>query len=156
MTQPPVDIFRPVREGRRIVVDYASLTGLEHSFGDTRRTNSMFHNYDIVSNTSPVYYKRRQGSPWKSAIHLDFCLRESADEAVSQFNMYKRDGIEHTVSKWQMPLKHIGSSWDGGRKGGHCSGRVQVSPVATNLESIGAVCRNSACLHLHSRIAQGP
>lgn len=154
MTRPPVDIFRPVREGRRVVVDYAGMLRLEQSLLDTRRIYSMFHNYDVVSNIFTVHYKRKQDSRQRAAIHLAFCPRESADEAVSQLNKYKKDGIEHNVSKWQMPLKHIGTSWDTGRKAGHFSRRDQGSAVATNLESVGAGCRNSACLR--SYIAPGP
>ena len=100
LTQPPVDIFRPVREGRRVTVDYAAMSGRdEHSLEATRRIYSMFHSYELASRSPSVYYERKLDGQRRASIHLDFCLRESADEAVSLFNKYKIDGVEHTVSK---------------------------------------------------------
>jgi hypothetical protein len=43
-------------------------------------------------------------------MHLNFCLREAADEAVLLYNKNKKHDIEHTVSKWQMQLNYTGTS----------------------------------------------
>jgi hypothetical protein len=40
------------------------------------------------------------------------------------------------VSKYQIPMRHLGASWDGGLKGGHRSGRDQGSAVGTNYEHV--------------------
>lgn len=68
----------------------------------------------------------------EAAFLVDFAQRE----VVSLFNGVKLDDVTMEVAEYQVPMKYLGRSWDGGYKGAHRSGRDQGSAVGTNFECV--------------------
>jgi hypothetical protein len=128
--QRPTNIFQSVREGRRVGFDTADL-------GPTLNVDDIYkllHNYNVMCASKPIKYNR--GLVRRHCKFVDFATREEADQVVQIFNGAKLHGLKMEVSKYQIPLKHLGASWDGGLKGGHRSGRDQGSAVSTNYEYV--------------------
>ena len=75
-----------------------------------------------------------RGLVWRQCHFVDFATREEAEEVVQIFNGAKFANHKMEVSKYQIPMKHLGTSWDGGLKGGHQSGRDQGNAAGTNYE----------------------
>ena len=129
--QPPKDIFRPVREGRRVAVDMP-----ENTCRLPNELYSLFHNYNVERMGKKVLYKRKDGTS-RTAVMIDFSTREEAEIAVKVYNKSLFKGERILVNKYQIPLKYLGgTSWDGGRRGGHYSGRDQGNAAGTNFERV--------------------
>ncbi|KAF2626714.1 hypothetical protein BU25DRAFT_449256 [Macroventuria anomochaeta] len=149
--RPPKDIFRSIRQGRRVAIDMPR--SVNHHPGELY---ALFHNYNIDSMGDFIEYRRKSDSGLRSTIMLDFTTREEADKSVHVFDEHKFKGMVLQVRKWQLPLKHLGgTSWDGGRPGIHYSGRDQGNAAGTNFEHVSFPmwCRLSS-MHCVSRDCQ--
>lgn len=98
-TQRPLDIFRPVREGRRIVVDFAHQYQKESGLAGTQALYEMFHNHDVLALPYVIFYTQKTNKQSRASVHVDFSAREDADQAILMYNKYRRHGVEYTVSK---------------------------------------------------------
>jgi hypothetical protein len=152
LLEPPKDLFAPVREGRRItfdnfpvlekeVLETSSLLGGPKKTGplvDVSQTlmYQLLHNYNVTSLSRTVLYLRKPEKSLIRALHVDFASKDEADHARLTFNNFSYHGSVLGVATWQIPMKHLGVSWDSGRKGGHFSGRDQGSAVGTNFEEV--------------------
>lgn len=126
---PPRNIFAPYREGR--VVGVTSSIKLVST-----DMYKMFHAYDVDSLSSEIQYTRNRDKADITALMVSFATRREAEEVVQVFDGYKIQGHKLLVKPWQLPRKFLGASWDGGRGGGHFSGRDQGSAVGTKFESV--------------------
>jgi hypothetical protein len=142
--QRPTNIFQSIREGRQVGFDTVD-PGLTANLDDIYK---LLHNYDVMCLSKPIRYNRRLVR--RCCKFVDFATREEADQAVQTFNGAKWDGLKMEVSKYQIPLKHLGASWDGGQKGGHRSGRDQGSAVSTNYEYVRLFAAFTSALMLGS------
>lgn len=138
----PRDIFRPVREGRRVVVDLPSQAQVSLA-----QIYELFHSYNVDATSWEIKYTQKVGGHERSCYQLDFSTREEADDAVRVFHKYKYKGCRLQVAKYQIPLKYLGASWESGRPGAHFSGRDQGSAVGTNYEHVSLALRTSIILH---------
>lgn len=129
--QRPTNIFQAVREGRRVGFDTLEAPS---SF-TTTILYKLLHNYNVMCVAKKILYTRKSVQR-RCCIFVDFATREEADQVVQIFNGAKHEGFTLEVSKYQIPLRHLGASWDGGIKGGHRSGRDQGSAVDTNYEYV--------------------
>ena len=138
----PKDIFRPIREGRRVVVDFPSAAQvcLGHIY-------ALFHSYNVDATSWEIKYTQKVGGNKRSCYQVDFSTREEADDAVRVFHNYKLKGCRLHVAKYQIPLKYLGASWDSGLPGAHFSGRDRGSAVGTNYEHVSLALRTSVILH---------
>lgn len=128
--QRPTNIFQPIREGRRVAFDTVAIY--------PPITPDVFykylHNYNVMCLAPKVLYMR--GLVWRQCNFVDFATREEAEEVVHIFNGAKFADFKMEVSKYQIPMRYLGTSWDGGPKGGHRSGRDQGNAVGTNYEFV--------------------
>jgi hypothetical protein len=130
--QRPTNVFQPVREGRRVgldTLDIGSTIYPENSY-------KLLHDYNVMRVAKRITYTRKPVLQRRRCVFVDFATREEADEVVQIFNGAKFEGLTMEVSKYQIPMRHLGASWDGGLKGGHRSGRDQGSAVGTNYEHV--------------------
>jgi hypothetical protein len=140
---PPEDIFRPVREGRRVVVD---LPRQAHFL--VQNIYALFYSYNVDSVSWDIPYEEKTTKSQRKCWHVDFSTREEADDAIRVFNGTKYKGTKLRVTRWQIPLKHLSASWDSGRPGEHFSGRDQGSAVGTNYEYVSFALCTSVILHV--------
>lgn len=128
--RPSKDIFWSVREGRRLGVDTPSDKRLHPV-----RLYALFHDYNVESMGDLIKYTRRPQR--RHTLPIDFYRVGEADQVVHVLDAVKFKGMTMEVRKWQIPMKYFGgTSWDGGRKGGHRSGRDQGNAVGTNFEYV--------------------
>jgi len=148
-TEPPKDIFAPVRERRRLVFDRrprqdafpAGFVPNEWILFELKlKMFSMLHNYNVIYVSDMITYQER-GRPnshraraaetelaWKQRAHItcvnvDFASKEAIDKAIAQYDDHLFYGSKLKVTPWQLPLRHLGgSSWDAVRGGQHFSG----------------------------------
>jgi hypothetical protein len=142
LMKAPKDIFRPIREGRRVVVDFpsAAQVWLRHIY-------ALFHSYNVDATSWEIKYTQKTSGNRRSWYSVDFSTREEADDAVRVFHEYNLNGCRLHVAKHQIPLKYLGASWDSGHPGAHFSGRDQGSAVGTNYEHVSLALRTSVILH---------
>lgn len=138
----PKDIFRPIREGRRVLVDFPSAVQVR-----LRQIYGLFHSYNVDATSWNIKYTQKVGGKERSCYQVDFSTREEADDAVRVFHEYNLNGCRLHVAKYQIPLKYLGASWDSGLPGAHFSGRDRGSAVGTNYEHVSLALRTSVILH---------
>jgi hypothetical protein len=138
----PKKIFRPIREGRRVVVDFPSAAQVK-----LRHIYALFHSYNVDATSWEIKYRQKSDGHKRACFQLDFPTREEADDAVHVFHEYKLNGCRLHVAKYQIPLKYLGASWDSARPGAHFSGRDQGSAVGTNYEHVSLDLRTSVISH---------
>ena len=140
---PPKGIFRPVREGRRVVVDVP-----QPSSFNSKGIYALFYSYNVDSVSHSISYEEKGSKLQRTCWHVDFSSLEEADDAIRVLNGTECMGTKVRVTKWQIPLKYLGASWDSGRPGEHFSGRDQGSAVGTNYEYVSLAPCTSVILHL--------
>ncbi|KAH6638999.1 hypothetical protein C7974DRAFT_373291 [Boeremia exigua] len=123
--QRPRNIWKPYREGRVV----ALTAGCEFDLFDMYE---LFHNYDVDCLSG--CFRTGQSEEYRNMIH--FATRKEADEVIQLFDRSTLWGSRCRVSRWQIPLRFLGNSWDNGPKGGHWSGRDQGSAAGTNFQSV--------------------
>ena len=128
--QRPTNVFQSIREGRRVGFDML-YHGAPLNIDDLYK---LLHNYNVKCIGKGYHYFRQLVR--RRCSFFDFATREEADQVVQIFNGIKLNGFELEVSKYQIPMKYLGTSWDGGLKGGHRSGRDQGSAVGTNYDYV--------------------
>jgi RNA recognition motif-containing protein len=141
LMSPPKNIFRLVREGRRVVMDVPQQANFFLS-----DTSALFYNYNVDAVSLEVVYEQKSSKSRRKCWHVDFSTREKADDAVRVFHKFKYKGSRLQVAKYQIPLKYLGASWDSGLPGAHFSGRDQGSAVGTNYEHVSLAVRTSVIL----------
>ncbi|KAJ8104479.1 hypothetical protein OPT61_g10735 [Boeremia exigua] len=123
--QLPKDIFRPMREGRVVSVVW-------HSHVTADMVYRGFYMYDVECVSDEVEFRRKGLICYSVMAH--FATREHAEEALHRGLYWRGEKLE--TRPWHIPMKYLGVSWDGGRKGGHYSGRDRGNAVGTNFESM--------------------
>lgn len=136
--KPPSDIFAPMRESRRVIVDnlpnYLPVH-LRQRKGPVLkdRIYAMFHSFDVLCTSRVRSYKDPRPKQRKFLLVLDFQTPEEADMACNLHDGHLVESHELAVAVSKPPMRHIAASWDGGKAGYHNSLRDTGSAVGTNF-----------------------
>jgi hypothetical protein len=141
LRDPPKDLFAPIREGKRLVFDNVpTFPRKSLNFGyktidfSKPALYKLLFSYNVTWVGDSVLYERKNDKI--RAINVDFATKDEAEHAWLKFNEFNWYGNIIGVAPWQIPMKHLGVSWDSGRKVGHFSGRDQGSAVGTSFEEV--------------------
>ena len=98
----------------------------------------LLHSYNTTGISYSVFYNRKSDNALIRTVHVDFLSKDEAEDARQRYNGYNWNGYVLGVAPWQIPMKHLGVSWDSGRgqKGVHFSERDQGSAADTNFEEV--------------------
>jgi hypothetical protein len=146
LTEPPVDMFAPLREQRRmgftnIPLPHLVTTRARFKSRETlvETAYRLLHDFNVNSAATvwPEENARKGYQMTTGTVLIDFDTREEAKCAQNKFDGRLYGSRTVIVRPWQIPLKYLGASWDTGRGGEHFSGkRDQGSAIGTNYEEV--------------------
>jgi hypothetical protein len=146
LTEPPMDMFAPVREQRRIGFRNVPLphlvkTRVGFKLGEAllETVYRLLHDFNVVTAATvwPEQAVRNGRLMSKGTVFIDFDTRDEAQRAQNTFDGRLYGSKRLVVRPWQISLKYLGASWDTGRGGEHFSGRRdQGSAIGTNYEEV--------------------
>jgi hypothetical protein len=147
LRDPPKDLFAPIREGKRLVFDNVPtfpgeslnlevVKGFKTIDFSKPVLYKLLFSYNVTWVGYSILYQRKNDKQTVRAMNVDFATRDEAEHARLKFNEFNWYGNIIGVAPWQVPMKHLGVSWDSGRKARHFSGRDQGSAVGTNFEEV--------------------
>jgi hypothetical protein len=139
----PKDLFAPVREYRRVIVENVPYPRLDNSVSVTWKClYELLYGFDVLSCSTVQVYKPKHSKINGCSVKFDFVTREDAEVAVDSFEgcFIGACGLPSIWSVAKVPLKY-GPSWDNDtslhRRMGHSkSGRDEGSAVGTNWEFV--------------------
>jgi hypothetical protein len=133
-TTYPTDLFAPLRQSRRLVMDnFPPPLGPGSYCEALTGVYRLYHHLDVECVSLPHRYKSRELSGW--ATHIDFATREQAELAL-QHRTSEMCGHKVIIAISKPPLK-FGIPWDtGARPSGHNGTRDQGTAEDTNFEAV--------------------
>jgi hypothetical protein len=139
--KPPQDPFAAVRQQRRIVFE-----NIPHLPPRKAHKRQPFQAYELLHNFNVTYFttskKHSRALPSGKYVMItffmaDFETKDEAELAIAKYHGSILKGQKLHVSKWQIPRRFLGVSWDEARGGEHFSGRRdQGSAIGTNFEEV--------------------
>lgn len=126
----PKALFAPLRESRRIIFENLPPTrGPEAVY-------NLLHDWNIIDTSLTLYHRASSGISGYQ-IKVDLETKDEADAVIESYDGWNVGGYHVKVSFCKLPLKYIGTSWDGGRGWSHNkSRRDEGSAVGTNFEEV--------------------